>query len=62
MKRESGMIQQDLKILPKLLKISTFFIWINVSPQNLRLAKMRKKEVDNQELSFIICLKNYASK
>ena len=62
MKTESGMIGQDLTILLKLLKIFTLVILINPSLKNLRLAKMRGKEVDNQELSFIICSKSLASK
>ena len=62
MKTKSGMMQQNLIILSKFLKIFTFIILINPSPENLRLVKVRGKKVDNQELSFIICLKDLTSK
>ena len=62
MKTESGMMQWDLTILSKLLRIFTFVILINPSPGNLRLAKMREKEIDNQELSPIISSRDFASK
>lgn len=55
MKTESGMMRPDLTILPKLSKIITLVILINPGLENLRLIKMREKEVDNQDLSFIIC-------
>ena len=62
MKIESGMIQQDLTILPKLLRIFTFIILINPNLENLRLAKVKGKEVDNQKLSTIICSRDLVSK
>ena len=53
MKTEDGMMQQNLTILPKLLRISTLVILKSPGPGNLRLAKIRGKEVDNQELFLL---------
>ena len=61
-KTKSGIIQQDLTILLKLLRFSILVILRNPSPGNLRLAKIKEKEVDNQELSSIIWSKDLASK
>ena len=61
MKTESGMMQQDLTIPPNLLRIFSLVILINLSPENLRLAKVKGKEVNNQELSSIIYSRDFAS-
>lgn len=47
MKIKSSIIQQDLIISLRLLMIFTFIVLINSSPQNLWLAKIKGKEVDN---------------
>ena len=62
MKTESSMMQQDLTILPKLLQIFNLVILINPSPENLRLINVKGEKFDNQELSSIICLRDFASK
>ena len=53
-KTKSGIIRQDLIILLKLLRIFTLIILRNSGLENLWLAKVKEKEVDNQVLSSII--------
>ena len=53
-KTEGSMIQHDFTILLKLLRIFTLVILINQSSKNLRLGKVREKEVNNQDVKVKI--------
>ena len=46
-KTENNMMQYDLIIFPKLLKIFTLIILINSGLRNLQFAKVIRKKVDN---------------